>query len=117
MCTTEVLTKRAELKKIKEMELKKETEKVTNFLNMLEHVVLEKEVELTPKGTLSNSITKEDVFELLEAYIKDNNITAKKNNLEMNVIKTIGKHKIIVNLAPYGKGFFYLNVKETTEEK
>lgn len=61
----------------------------------------------TPKGTLVNSITKNDICELL------NTPTVDAKMLKTDLIKTFGKHEVIVNRFPGEVKFkIFIDVKQ-----
>lgn len=109
-CTIENLNtwqKEKDKEKENSLKLKEEAIKISNLLNNTSYEV---KTEGTPKGSLKNSITKEDVLNLLkEKYPK---IKLNKTQLNMNIIKTFGIHKVGIDLGHEVKAIITLDISE-----
>lgn len=108
ICSDENLSELVKIRRIEvenEAALRAEANTIAQTLNTRSFLI---KAAATPKGTLKNSITKEDVLKL----INSNGIRLSKTQLEMNVIKTFGQYEIGINLYKDIKCSILLGVEE-----
>lgn len=109
-CTIENLNnwqKEKDREKENNLRKKEEAFKIATILGNTKYTI---KAEGTPKGSLKNSITKEDVLNLLKEKYPE--VKLDKTQLTMSTIKTFGTFKVGIDLGSEIKSVIIIDVEE-----